>query len=171
MKLLQSSVIQMALAGGGLALIWSGLDTVTENIKALPVLQVEHVADQGAEAAVPEIFPVWVAPRAAAVTSSADGLVDSAFSAVPAPAEEQAPAEPLYGEALAASARVQGTSGNGAFINERFYAAGDEIAALAVPSADGVTLVPRLVSAGRDQVVMLIAGQQVVVRKGDAGWQ
>lgn len=171
MKILQSSIVQMAIAGAGLTLIWSGLDALNGNIRSLPIKQVQRSDDQVVAEAVPDIFPVWVTPRRAAPVAHGEELLDAAFGPQASQKEEDVPEVPAYTEALSSTVRVQGTSGNGAFLNGRFYRTGAEVAALAVLSPDGIPVVPLLTSVGDDTVVLSIQGQMVTVKKGGAGWQ
>jgi len=171
MSFLKSPTIQLALAGGVLACGWAALAKVNANFDSLPVHQVQQVSAEAAAANMPQIFPVWVEPKAPKVSPEPAATVDDAFKQGAAePEPEELPA-PSYADTLRGTVKVQGITDSGAFLNGRFYRTGTDVPALGFLGVEEAQVVPRLVSVSAHAVAFRVGGERVLIEKGGAGWQ
>lgn len=164
MKLLQSPVIQITLAGAALFVLWHATSAVNQKFSQLPVLQ-----PPSSSAAVPavdakEIYPATaLRPRPISASSNAD--VESVFGESPAVAEKEIEVPPPdYSAMFAQSAVLQGVSRDGAYLNGRFYHVGQPMPRLAIARADGSQLVPELVAVRNDSADIKADGAIVTIR-------
>ena len=173
MSLLKSPTIQLAMAGGALACGWVLLAKVNANFSGLPVHQVQQVSAEAAAANMPQIFPVWVEPKAPKVAPETQATVEDAFKQPEQVAKEEAEdlPPPSYADTLRGSAKVQGVTDSGAFINGRFYRVGDDVAALAFQGMEALQVTPKLASVAPHAVAFRVGGERVVIAKGEPGWQ
>ena len=171
MSLLKSPTIQLAIAGGVLACGWAVLAKVNANFASLPVHQVQQVSAEAAAANMPQIFPVWVEPKAPKVAPEPAATVEDAFKQAEAAPEEEELPPPSYADTLRGAVKVQGVTDGGAFLNGRFYRVGSDVSALAFLGMEEAQVVPRLVSVAAHAVTFRVGGERVVIEKGGAGWQ
>lgn len=159
-----STVLAGALALATLC-AWSLSDYVNANLEALPVKRVPSLQASGVDQFdVKNLFPVWVANSARnRAEENGERSVDDLFKenakdlpptaaqleAAPAPA----PALPDFAALLATHMHLEGISGNGGFVNGKFYKVGEEITDFAYPNGNQ-QVIPKVVEVRARSIVV-----------------
>ncbi|WP_440569585.1 hypothetical protein [Stenotrophomonas sp. STK17_22] len=168
MNLLQSGFMRTLACVAAATGIWLIAAAANNSLDRLPVHQAAQVDQASSPMVVKAIFPVWVESAVGNSEREGQGDIDLAFGKRNEQKEELA--RPNYAEILRPSVRVAGISSNGAFVNGQFYSVGSRILALATVGEGGDSVVPRLIAARSDRVVIDVAGDALVFLPGANGW-
>lgn len=135
----------------------------TTRLNSLPVIEAPKV-DIGASAIdAKSFYPAWIKQPAAQVPAvEVDSSVDDLFQRKD---KEVGPAAPNYLEVFQQTARIDGVSDGGVFVNGRFYRAGEKMAALAIQGAGGGTIIPVVKFVTVQKIVFGVGEETVTVRK------
>jgi hypothetical protein len=168
MNLHRSGLIRtLACVSVGTA-IWLIAGAANDSLNRLPVHQAAQVDQASSPMVVKAIYPVWVESAVAMSEREGQGDIDQAFGK--RREQEEQVARSNYAEILRPSVRVAGISSNGAYVNGQFYSVGSRMPALATVGDGGESVVPRLIAARSDRVVIDVAGDALVVLPGVNGW-
>lgn len=167
MKLYQSPVIQLTVLACAVFGAWRVTEAANQRLAAIPVKQPPLAVPAVHDADAKRIFPAAALHEtqvAGATTSDLDAVFRPALPQMPPMTlPSAAPPPPDYAGMLVGALRLNGIAHNGAYISGRFYRVGQQMTQLAMPRADGSTLVPTLRAIGTDHVVLNADGANVAL--------
>lgn len=145
-----------------LAVLWRIGETINIQLGTLPVKVAPKAGNNSAVLSEKSFYPVWVKQAVARAPVTDEGPVDSLFKREEEKVVDKViPTEPDYGQMFRQAIRIDGVADDGLFINGHFYTVGAKLEELAVTTAAGKRIVPRLASLANGKATFEVGTQKI----------
>lgn len=147
-----------------IAIGWRTGEYVNQQLTELQIKQAPRVDRNTATLDAKSFYPVWVKQSVAVAAEHVDSEVDSLFRDREIQQPEIKPVEvvePDYGEIFRQSVAINGVADDGVFVNGRFYKVGAKMDEVAMQSASGAMIIPRVESLKQGRVFFRVGKDRI----------